>query len=107
MAVMHMIDTDGCYTSTRIGPPVRADSYVCVLPADAWFGATCEGDHVLVSAMMAPAFTFADYELADRESLLAAYPEHAEIIRMLTLGESDDHIVVCRGHSQCSSLYPL
>ncbi len=84
VAVMHMIDADGVYSTTRVGPPGLADSYVCVLPAGTWFGATCEGDHVLVSAMVAPAFTFADFELARRESLLEAYPQHAEIISRLT-----------------------
>ena len=81
---MHLIDADGVYSTTRVGPPGLADSYVCVLPAGTWFGATCEGDHVLVSAMVAPAFSFADFELARRESLLEAYPQHAEIISMLT-----------------------
>ena len=84
MSVMHMIDADGGYTSLRIGPPDRADTYVCVLPAGTWFGATCEGDHVLVSAMVAPAFSFADFELAQREALLDSYPQHSEIITLLT-----------------------
>jgi len=84
VAVMHMIDANGVYSTTRVGPPDLADSYVCVLPAGTWFGATVEGDHVLVSAMVAPAFSFADFELAHRETLLAAHPQHAEIIGMLT-----------------------
>lgn len=84
VVVMHMIHPDGTYTATRIGPPNLAHSYVCVLPAGTWFGATCEGDHVLVSAMVAPAFSFADFELAQRDQLLAEYPQYAGIIRELT-----------------------
>ncbi|MBS1561822.1 MAG: hypothetical protein JSS89_09470 [Bacteroidetes bacterium] len=58
-----------------------------MLPAGTWFGATCEGDQVLVSAMVAPALTFAHFELARPESLLEVYPQHEEITTMLTAGE--------------------
>ena len=46
------------------------------LPADrAW---------ALVSCVVTPGFEFTDFELGDRAALLAAHPEHAEIVRELT-----------------------
>lgn len=84
VAVMHMIDPDGTYRTLRLGSPDVASSYVCVLRAGTWFGATVEGDHVLVSAMVAPGFDFADFELAARSTLLEHYPQHSTIITRLT-----------------------
>ena len=38
----------------------------------------------LVSCVVTPGFDFADFELGDRDALLVAHPEHAEIVRELT-----------------------
>jgi uncharacterized protein len=38
----------------------------------------------LVGCTGFPAFSFADFELADRKVLTAMYPEHKDIIKMLT-----------------------
>lgn len=57
-----------------------------VVPAQCWFAAYIpkrEG-FSLVSCVVAPGFDFADFELADFESLQARYPEHTEIIRTFT-----------------------
>lgn len=40
--------------------------------------------YALVGCMVAPAFTYDDFELFDRKYLLNLYPEHEEIIIKLT-----------------------
>jgi len=46
------------------------------LPADyAW---------ALVSCIVTPGFSYEDFELGEREALLAAHPQHAELIRDFT-----------------------
>lgn len=60
------------------------DQHVAVLPAGTWFGAEAVGSDVLVSAMVAPGFAFEDFELAERHTLIAAFPQHEEVIRHLT-----------------------
>ena len=41
------------------------------------------GAFALLGATMAPGFDFADYEAADREALIATYPNFAERIARL------------------------
>jgi predicted cupin superfamily sugar epimerase len=63
-----------------------------LVPAGSWQGARLAGGpHLppdrawaLVSCVVTPGFDFADFELGDRDALLAAYPEHAELILELT-----------------------
>jgi hypothetical protein len=38
----------------------------------------------LVGCTVAPGFDFADFELANRDTLSAQYPEHAELIKQFT-----------------------
>ena len=62
------------------------------MPAGSWQGARLAGGpHLpaelawaLVSCVVTPGFDFADFELGDRETLLAAHPEHAALILALT-----------------------
>ena len=68
-------------------PPPQA-----LAPAGSWQGARLAGGpHLpadrawaLVSCVVAPGFDFADFELGERDALLAAYPQHADLIRDLT-----------------------
>ena len=63
-----------------------------LVPAGSWQGARLAGGpHLpadrawaLVSCVVTPGFDFDDFELGDRDALLAAYPQHAEIVRELT-----------------------
>jgi len=57
-----------------------------VVPAGEWFGARVAdgGRWALVGCTVAPGFEFSDLELADRATLTASFPEHAEIIAALT-----------------------
>ena len=56
-----------------------------VVPAGTWFAAeAAEGEFALLGCTVAPGFEFADFELADRARLAAAFPGHESLIRRLT-----------------------
>jgi predicted cupin superfamily sugar epimerase len=63
-----------------------------LVPAGSWQGARLAGGpHLpakyawaLVSCVVTPGFDFADFELADRDALLARLPQHAGLIGELT-----------------------
>jgi predicted cupin superfamily sugar epimerase len=63
-----------------------------LVPAGSWQGARLAGGpHLpadrawaLVSCVVTPGFDFADFELGDREALVASHPRHADVIRALT-----------------------
>ena len=63
-----------------------------LVPAGSWQGARLAGGpHLpaghawaLVSCVVTPGFDFEDFELGDRNALLAAWPQHAGLIRELT-----------------------
>jgi predicted cupin superfamily sugar epimerase len=81
------IDPAGHLKTTRLGgDPAEGAVYQHVVPAGAWFGAVVAegGRFALVGCTVAPGFDFADFELADRTTLLAEYPAHQAWIRRLT-----------------------
>jgi len=63
---------------------LSADNPQAVVPAGNWFGATVETGYALVGCTVAPGFDFRDFEMADRTVLLAAYPQHHQVIERLT-----------------------
>lgn len=79
-AVLHCIAPDGTYTIHTIGSMPPATTFVCVLPAGTWFAAEPQHSGVLVSAMVAPGFDFADFELASKPQLQTQFPQHFDCI---------------------------
>jgi len=79
------IDAAGGLRTTRLGNEPDA-VYQHVVPAGVWFGAipAVNGRFTLVGCTVAPGFDFADFELADRTTLLAEYPVHRDWILRLT-----------------------
>jgi len=56
-----------------------------VVPKGWWFAARLiEGDYALCGCTVAPGFDFADFEIAERELVLAEYPEHQEMVNSLS-----------------------
>jgi predicted cupin superfamily sugar epimerase len=81
------IDAAGSLKTTRLGGDLAAGAvYQHVVPAGVWFGAIPAdgGRFSLVGCTVAPGFDFADFELADREKLLAEYPGLQDWICRLT-----------------------
>jgi predicted cupin superfamily sugar epimerase len=72
----------------RLGnDPDQGETFQCVIKAGNWFAARVAnfGRYSLTGCTVSPGFDFADFELADRDSLLAQYPQHAALIRSLTI----------------------
>ena len=81
------IAEDGTRDDLVLGPDLDAgQSPQGVVKAGVWFGATIEGEGewALVGCTVAPGFDFADFELAERASLLARFPRHGDVISALT-----------------------
>lgn len=86
---VHTITPDGSYMRHQLGLDVAVGQQPQLLiPSQHIFGATVnhtsEDDFALVSCMVSPGFDFQDFELFDRQTLIALYPEHKAIISRLT-----------------------
>ena len=69
-----------------LGSDIMAGQQVqTVAPAGVWQGSVLRagGAFALMGTTMAPGFDFADYEAADRDALIAAFPDFAERINRL------------------------
>jgi predicted cupin superfamily sugar epimerase len=66
--------------------PDKGEMFQILIKRDSWFGARVNdvSSFALVGCTVFPAFSFADFELAYRKSLSGMYPEHEDIIKMLT-----------------------
>jgi predicted cupin superfamily sugar epimerase len=84
---IHVIDPQGGYQNMKLGQSIEVGEVLQgVVKAGCWFGAKIEGmgPYSLVGCSVAPGFEFEDFELADRTKLLRIYPQHHEIIELLT-----------------------
>lgn len=85
-----LLHPDGRDEPIVLGPAIAAGQRVqVVVPRGVWQGSrlaqpTTPEEFALLGTTMAPAYDQADFELGRRESLLAAYPQRAELIRALT-----------------------
>jgi predicted cupin superfamily sugar epimerase len=78
---------DGRLDQTVLGPDAESGQvFQAVVAAGSWYGAVVNepGSYSLVGGTVAPGFEFADFELADRRALAAAYPQHRALIERLT-----------------------
>ena len=84
---VHVIDPEGSYKRLQLGSNAAAGQvYQAVVPAGCWFasGVVAGGQYAFVGCTVAPGFSFADFELANRQTLVKAYPQHAELIAQFT-----------------------
>ena len=84
---LHRIAPDGTYSTCTLSRAVEEGHQLhTVIPAGSWFGATVATNdgYALVGCTTAPAFDFADFELAARADLTDAYPQHQDLITRLT-----------------------
>lgn len=85
--LVYEIGHNGRLTIHRLGnDPEKGDSFQTVIKAGSWFASAPapDSEYALVGCTVAPGFDFADFELADKETLAGQYSEHAELIRRLT-----------------------
>jgi uncharacterized protein len=85
--VVHVIEPGGNYRQLLLGSNYAADEqFQAVVPAGCWFGSSLRqpDTFALVGCTVAPAFDFADFEIAKRDELAAQYPQYRSIIERLT-----------------------
>lgn len=86
---LHVLTPEGQYQRLALGRDVAAgETLQCVVPHGCWFGAEpAPGSaFTLTGCTVAPGFEFADFEMGARESLLAAFPAHRDLVMRLTQG---------------------
>ena len=84
---VYVITPEGTLEIIRLGSnPEAGEVFQAVVPAGCWFGSRpAEGtDYSLVGCTVAPGFDFADFEMADRTTMLNEFPELEEVVRELT-----------------------
>lgn len=85
-----VLDEGGSLEVVRLGPvgPMEVNAPFSVVPGGRIFGArVAAGGHwALVSCVVAPGFDFADFELCQRDALVARFPGHAGLIVSMTRG---------------------
>jgi predicted cupin superfamily sugar epimerase len=84
--LIYVLTEEGLKTH-RLGGNIEAgDSLQVLIPANSWFGAQVEksDSYALCGCTVAPGFDFQDFEMAQQDYLLTAYPEQKEIIMRLT-----------------------
>lgn len=84
---VYEIDKAGTLHRHLLGnDPSKGQSLFCCIQAGSWFGSKTNdgGEYSLVGCTVAPGFDFADFELAKRDQLIKEFPQHKEIISLLT-----------------------
>lgn len=85
--LIHIIEPNGKYYCIKLGSNIYVgEIFQFVVPAQAWFAAepASESEFSLCGCTVAPGFDFADFEIANKEELLTAFPGHEEIISRLS-----------------------
>lgn len=80
---LYILHADGSLETKTLGPD---GDFQAVVPAGVWFGAKVNepATYCLAGCSVAPGFDFADFELGDRDQLMAEFPRHAQLIHGLT-----------------------
>jgi len=80
---VYEIEPDGNLITHKLGTNLEnGETFQCVIKAGNWFGSRCEEPNgfSLVGCTVSPGFDFADFELANKESLTIQYPHLTELI---------------------------
>ena len=84
---IHVITAAGDYQTIKLGnDPTQGQAFQAVVCAGDWFAASVDDPNgfALVGCTVAPGFEFADFELAEPDTLIVRFPQHAERIKQLT-----------------------
>ena len=81
------IDQQGFVQTIKLGDnPENGEVFQAVVPAGVWFGSkpALPDSYSLVGCTVAPGFSFSDFEMGSRAKLMEQYPQHSEVINLLT-----------------------
>lgn len=84
---IHVLDPAGMHSTVALGRDVEAgEQLVAVIPGGCVFGAVLHDrtSYALVGCTVAPGFEFDDFEMPGREELLDRFPQHRDVIELLT-----------------------
>ena len=84
--MIYILDEKGSLQKRRIGnDPEMGDELQVMITGQQWFAAEVidKNSYGLVGCTVAPGFDFEDFELADKELLIAEYPRYKELINRL------------------------
>ena len=83
---IHVIDSLGNYQEIKLGLDIEnGEKPQAIVPKNTIFGSSVieEDTFSLVGCMVSPGFNFEDFELFTQDELIAAYPQHEQIIKRL------------------------
>jgi len=83
---VYVIHPDGSLETITLGSNIlEGECFQAVVPAGCWFASEpAPGtNYSFVGCTVAPGFDFADFELAEKASLLELYPQHRLLIQRL------------------------
>lgn len=82
------ISSEGKVTTTHIGNDLEKDQQLQhLVPGGSWFASRLlpgAGDYALAGCTVSPGFDFRDFEMAKRADLIQLFPDHGELITVLT-----------------------
>lgn len=84
---IHVLDADGVHSPIVLGRDVElGEQLVAVIPGGSVFGAVLNdrSSYALVGCTVAPGFDFDDFVMPGRAELLDRYPQHRDIVELLT-----------------------
>jgi predicted cupin superfamily sugar epimerase len=74
------------YSCIKLGAKIDAgETFQYVVPANAWFASepAANSSFSLAGCTVAPGFDFLDFEMADKQNLLADFPQFSDIVSRL------------------------
>jgi hypothetical protein len=83
---VYEIEPNGNLIAHKLGTDLEnGESFQCVIKAGNWFGSRCEvaNGFSLVGCTVAPGFDFDDFELADKNTLIQAFPHLSVLINQM------------------------
>ncbi len=83
----YMIDKKGKLSIEKLGCDMdKGEKPQIMFTQEVWFGAKVDNinQYTLMGCSVAPGFEFSDFEMAEKEKLIKLYPDHQQIIEMLT-----------------------
>ncbi len=86
---IEILHPDGKHSSILLGSdPDVGQLFQAAIPAECWFASHVADwkSFAVVGCTVAPGFDFADFKIAKRNELMAAYPQHRELVERLTRG---------------------
>ncbi len=85
--IIYIIDIDGNLEEKKLGPNLNeGEKFQFTIKAGDWFAAelTDKKGFALIGCTVSPGFDFNDFELGKRNELIKRFPNHSELINMLT-----------------------